>query len=95
MNKPHESIPCYTTVVAQYTYQFVLAACQASAREIIGISLARPDEAVRIQSVQPLFTAGQCLSDPRERQVVCSLLRDIEVEIGWATSYRVRQLVEQ
>ncbi|KAF2675755.1 hypothetical protein K458DRAFT_447862 [Lentithecium fluviatile CBS 122367] len=81
MNKPDEPTPGHTTL--------------ASTCEIIGISLARPDEAVRIQSVQPLFTAGQCLSNARERQMVRDLLHDIEVEIGWATDYRVGQLVKQ
>jgi hypothetical protein len=96
MNKPHESTQGRSTVVARMnSYQSVLAICQKHSREIVGISLARSDEAVRIHSVQPLFTAGQCLSDARERQVVLHLLRDIESDIGWATDYRVRQLFEQ
>ena len=96
MNKPHESTQGRSTVVARMnSYQSVLAMCQKHSREIVGISLARSDEAVRIHSVQPLFTAGQCLSDARERQVVLHLLRDIESDIGWATDYRVRQLFEQ
>lgn len=96
MNKPHESTQVGSTVCARLnSYQSVLAACQKHSREIVGISLARSDEAVRIHSVQPLFTAGQCLSDARERQVVLHILRDIESDIGWATDYRVRQLVEQ
>ncbi|KAF2823445.1 hypothetical protein CC86DRAFT_67681 [Ophiobolus disseminans] len=96
MNKPHESTQGRSTVCARLnSYQSVLAACQKHSREIVGISLACSDEAVRIHSVQPLFTAGQCLSDARERQVVLHLLRDIEADIGWATDYRRRQLVEQ
>ncbi|KAJ4293072.1 hypothetical protein N0V90_008354 [Kalmusia sp. IMI 367209] len=96
MNKPHESTQGRTTVYERLnSYQSVLAACQKHSREIVGISLGRPDEAVRIHSVQPLFTAGQCLSDPGERQVVLDLLRGIETDIGWATDYRVRQLIEQ
>lgn len=96
MNKPHESTQGRTTVSARMnSYQSVLAACQAHSREIVGISLSRSDEAVRIHSVQPLFTAGQCLSDPRERQVVMDLLRGIESDIGWATQYRTQALAEQ
>jgi hypothetical protein len=92
MNKPHESTQGRSTVVARMnSYQSVLAACQKHSREIVGISLARLDDAVRIHSVQPLFTAGQCLNDPRERH----LLRDIESDVGWATDYRVQQLFEQ
>lgn len=96
MNKPHESTQGRSTVCARLnSYQSVLAACQKHSREIVGISLARTDEAVRIHSVQPLFIAGQCLSDPRERQVVLNLLRDVEADLGWATDFRVRQLLEQ
>ncbi|KAF2709715.1 hypothetical protein K504DRAFT_467666 [Pleomassaria siparia CBS 279.74] len=96
MNKPHESTQGRTTVCARLnSYHSVLAACQVHSREIVGISLARPDDAVRIHSVQPLFTAGQCLNDPNERQVVLDLLRGIETDIGWATEYRGRQLVQQ
>lgn len=96
MNKPHESTQGSTTVFARMnSYQSVLAASQVHSREIIGISLARPEDAVRIHSTQPLFTAGQCLSDPREREVVLGLLRDIESDIGWATEYRVEQLIQQ
>lgn len=96
MNKPHESTQGGSTVCARLnSYQSVLAACQKHSREIAGIALACSDEAVRIHSVQPLFTAGQCLSDARERQVVLSLLRGIESDIGWATDYRANQLAEQ
>jgi hypothetical protein len=96
MNKPHESTQGGSSVCARLnSYQSVLAGCQMHSREIVGIALARSDEAVRIHSVQPLFTAGQCLSDARERQVVLKLLQDIESDIGWSTDYRVTQLSEQ
>ncbi|KAL1612078.1 hypothetical protein SLS60_000301 [Paraconiothyrium brasiliense] len=96
MNKPHESTQGATNVYERLnSYQSVLAACQKHSREIVGISLGRPDDAVRIHSVQPLFTAGQCLNDVGERHVVLDLLRGVEADIGWATKYRARQLIEQ
>jgi hypothetical protein len=96
MNKPHESTQGRSTVCARMkSYQSVLAACQKHSREIVGISLAQSDDAVRIYSTQPLFTAGQCLGDGRERQVVLDLLRDIETDVGYSTEYRARQLAEQ
>lgn len=96
MNMPHESTLERSTEVIRMDYhQSVLAACQNHSRRIIGISLAQPGKAVQIHSVQPLFTAGQCLSDDRECRIVLHLLRDIESDTGWATDYRVRQLVEQ
>ncbi|ORY19877.1 hypothetical protein BCR34DRAFT_670314 [Clohesyomyces aquaticus] len=96
MNKPHQSTQGRTTVFARLNlYHSVVAASQVHTREIIGISLARSDEAVRINSVQPLYTAGQCLHDSRERHVVLDLLRQIEFDTGWATEYRVRQLFQE
>jgi hypothetical protein len=96
MNKPHESTQGRSTVCARLnSYQSVFAACQKHSREIVGISLAQSDDAVRVYSVQALFTAGQCLGDARERQVVLDLLRDVEADVGYATEYRARQLTEQ
>ncbi|KAF2461517.1 hypothetical protein BDY21DRAFT_398090 [Lineolata rhizophorae] len=67
---------------------------QRHSREIISIALSRPEASVRIHSTQPLYTAGQCLMDPEERRLVGQLLHDIEQDIGWATEYRVRHLLE-
>ena len=44
---------------------------------------------------QPLYVAGQCLTHHRERKVIIDLLRGIEVELGWATQYRVQQLEKE
>jgi hypothetical protein len=96
VNKPHESTQGASTESARLnSHQPVLAACQKHSREIVGISLACSDNAVRIHSVQPLFTAGQYLSGSRERRVVFDLLRGIESEIGWSSNDRVGQLEEQ
>lgn len=95
MEKPQSMQERSTACANMASYHSVLAACQKHSREIVGISLGRSDEAVRIHSVQPLFTAGQCLSDARERQVVLNLLRDIETDIGWASDYRTQQLLRQ
>jgi hypothetical protein len=45
--------------------------------------------------VQPLFVAGQCLTETRERRIILDLLRGIESDLGWATDYRVRQLLKE
>ncbi|KAI9663948.1 MAG: FACT complex subunit [Bathelium mastoideum] len=95
MNKPHESTQGRSTLFARVTsYDAVLAEVRVHARQIIGIALARPEASVRIHSVQPLYTAGQCLDDAREKRLVVKLLRDIERDIGWATEYRVKQLLK-
>ncbi|KAI1948687.1 hypothetical protein LOZ12_005481 [Ophidiomyces ophidiicola] len=68
---------------------------QLHCHEICGISMSRPEASVRINSVQPLFVSGQCLTDSRKRQTVLNLLRGIESDLGWATEYRTEQLLEQ
>ncbi|KAB2100015.1 hypothetical protein AG0111_0g11646 [Alternaria gaisen] len=96
MNKPHESTQGRSTVVARMnSYQSILATCQKHSREIVAISLGQSDTAARIHSVQPLFTAGQCLSNVQEREVVLDLLRGIQSDIGWDTDYRVFHITEQ
>lgn len=64
-------------------------------RQILGLCLARPDAAVRIFALHPLFVAGQCLTEVGERRVVVELLQGVERDLGWGTGYRVRQLREQ
>ncbi|KAL4905197.1 hypothetical protein BDW74DRAFT_153212 [Aspergillus multicolor] len=65
---------------------------QFHSREIVGIAMACPAGSVRINSLQPLFVSGQCLTDPSERRMVLRLLKDIEKDLGWATEYRAQQL---
>ncbi|KAL4974236.1 hypothetical protein BDW66DRAFT_90654 [Aspergillus desertorum] len=65
---------------------------QFHSREIVGIAMACPAGSVRINSLQPLFVSGQCLTDTGERRMVLRLLQDIETDLGWATDYRVQQL---
>ena len=60
-----------------------------------GIACARPEASVRVHSTQPLFVAGQCLTHHRERKVILDLLRGIERDLGWATEYRVQQLIRE
>lgn len=59
-----------------------------------GIALSRPEASVRIHQTQPLFVAGQCLTQSHERHLVLELLRGIEMDLGWATEYHVQQLLK-
>lgn len=63
--------------------------------EICSISLSRPDDATRIHSLQPLYMAGRCLVDERDREIVVDLIRNLENDLGWATKYRVDQLIKE
>lgn len=67
----------------------------AHAVEICSIALGRPDDTARIHMLQPLYYSGRCMTDPRDREVIRSLIVDIERDTGWATQYRVEQLDEE
>lgn len=88
------------------SYAAILEQGKQHAEEIISIGLAQTDEGVRVHAVQPLYAAGQLLGisgaseqgdaneSSRLRACVLNLLRDIERDTGWATDYRVRQLLD-
>ena len=96
INKPHETTAGRSTVGNRLkSYQSIAAEIKHHAREICGIALSRPEGSVRIFSIQPLFVAGECLTETRERKVVLELLQNIEQDLGWATQYRIQQLLKE
>lgn len=96
INKPHETTSRRSTITLRLqSYRSIEAEIGYHSREILGIGLARPDGSVRINSLQPLFVSGQCVTDARERRVAIRLLRAIESDLGWATEYRVQQLLKE
>lgn len=91
INKPHDSTSRRSTIANRLnSYRSIESEIRYHSREILGISLARPDSSVRIHSLQPLFVSGQCLTEARERRLIVRLLRDVERDLGWATGYRVK-----
>jgi hypothetical protein len=96
INKPHESTARRSTVTNRLkSYRSIESEIRFHSHEICGISMSRPEGSVRIHSLQPLFVSGQCLTDHRERQTILRLLRGIESDLGWATEYRVKQLLKE
>ncbi|GAB1194255.1 hypothetical protein APSETT444_003499 [Aspergillus pseudonomiae] len=96
INKPHESTSRRSTITNRLnSYRSIESEIRFHSREIVGISMAHPEGSVRINSLQPLFVSGQCLTEPREREMVLQLLRGIEFDLGWATGYRVKQLLRE
>lgn len=96
MNKPHETMARRSTLATTLrSYRSIELEVRHHSHEICGIALGRPEGSVRIQQVQPLFVAGQCLTEVRERNIVLGLLRGIETDLGWATDYRVKQLLRE
>ncbi|KAE8362887.1 hypothetical protein BDV27DRAFT_130779 [Aspergillus caelatus] len=96
INKPHESTSRRSTITNRLnSYRSIESEIRFHSREIVGISMGHPEGSVRINSLQPLFVSGQCLTEPREREMVLHLLRGIEFDLGWATEYRVKQLLRE
>jgi hypothetical protein len=96
INKPHESTARRTTVTERLkSYSMIGDTTRYHAREICGISLSRLEGSAHVHSLQPLFVAGQCFTEAQERALVLELLRDIERERGWATEFRVQQLLQE
>ncbi|EGD99636.1 hypothetical protein TESG_06981 [Trichophyton tonsurans CBS 112818] len=94
INKPHESTARRSTVTDRLnSYRSIEKEIQNHSREICGISASRLEESTRIHSIQPLFISGQCLTGELERKAILQLLCGIETDIGWATKYRVQQLL--
>jgi hypothetical protein len=96
INKPHESTARRTTVTERLkSYNSIASTTRYHAREICGISLSRLEGSAHVHSLQPLFVAGQCFTEPQERALVLDLLREIESERGWATDFRIQQLLKE
>lgn len=76
-------------------YREVSSQALRHAYEIVGIALARPHPAVRVESLLPLFVAGACLESDDERRVVVEVLKAIELDTGCSTDGRVRELVKE
>lgn len=96
INKPHENTARRSSVGSRLnSYRSIAAAIRYHSRKIVGIALSRPEASIRIHQLQPLFVAGQCLTEPGERRIILDLLRGIEADLGWATEYRVQQLLSE
>ncbi|RAK94923.1 uncharacterized protein BO80DRAFT_460199 [Aspergillus ibericus CBS 121593] len=96
INKPHASTSRRSTITDRLnSYRSIESDIRFHSREIVGIALACPNGSVRINSLQPLFVSGQCLTEPGERRAVLQLLQGIEADLGWATEYRVNQLLRE
>ncbi|KAH9822888.1 Fungal specific transcription factor domain [Teratosphaeria destructans] len=101
----HHASPGSSLAPCLASYASILQQSRAHAKEIVAIGLGRSDEGTRIHSVQPLWTAGLVLGGSAEddevwvetegyRKSVVEQLRGIERDMGWASEYRVRSLLE-
>ncbi|KAK7449591.1 hypothetical protein Landi51_06015 [Colletotrichum acutatum] len=96
VNRPQESTAIRSTVSARLrSYRLIQKEVLRHCKEICGISLADPTDAVRVHSVQPLFVAGQAFYTRPEQDLVLELLSGIETELGWATNHQRRKLIDE
>ncbi|KAK1657268.1 hypothetical protein BDP55DRAFT_442418 [Colletotrichum godetiae] len=96
VNRPQESTAIRSNVSARLrSYRFIQKEVLRHCKEICGISLADPTDAVRVHSVQPLFVAGRAFYTQPEQELVLELLSGIETELGWATNHQRRKLIDE
>ena len=92
---PEHSHKQPTTVIDRLkSYQPIADEMRFHSYEICGISMSRMDGSTRCHALQPLFVAGKFLTDECERRNILHLLRGIEADLGWATEYRVQELLD-
>jgi len=89
LKKPIEQL---SPVAQLKSYRDLAKEVENHCLEICGIAAGRPSAAARIQIIQPLVLAGQCLEGHQKRKGVIQLLREIEFDIGWPTGQLITQL---
>ncbi|KAL4971940.1 hypothetical protein BDW66DRAFT_164583 [Aspergillus desertorum] len=65
------------------------------ATEVRAIMHAMPSERVQKYMLQPLYVAGRCLTDLKERSCLLQMLRKMEDDFGLFTDYRIQDLCEE
>ncbi|OOG00600.1 hypothetical protein ASPCADRAFT_511560 [Aspergillus carbonarius ITEM 5010] len=93
LNRPADATTNPTTAFDRIqSYREVTKEADYRCKEIIGISLARPQSCARIYMPAFLFAAGQCLEKPAERQILLDLLCGIGADLGWETDSEIQKL---
>ncbi|KAF9771623.1 hypothetical protein IL306_010733 [Fusarium sp. DS 682] len=68
---------------------------QSHASEVIAIVRGTPCDAVKLRAIQPLYVAGRCCSDSKDRKALVETLMGIQYDLGIETGYRVEALVQE
>jgi hypothetical protein len=63
--------------------------------ELLAIALGSPEDAVRMHMLQPLYVAGRCMTKEADQRKLIEMLESIENDVGIATGYRVKALIEE
>lgn len=86
MGQPHNALDILST------YHSLQRELRQHAMKIIPIARAMPDDRVRKNLLQPLYTVGWSLVDTNERQELLDLLLQVESDFGFATEYHLKDL---
>ncbi|KKK15202.1 hypothetical protein P175DRAFT_0495392 [Aspergillus ochraceoroseus IBT 24754] len=93
LNRPSDEVAGPSTAFDRLQgYRELTKEVDHRCREICGIALGRPHGAARIHMITLLFAVGQCLEKQQERQIILDLLRGIEADLGWVTSFHIQKL---
>ncbi|KAM0547492.1 hypothetical protein ACHAPJ_010365 [Fusarium lateritium] len=65
------------------------------ASEVIAIVRGTPDDAVKLRAIQPLYVAGRCCTETSDRKKLLCMLTDIQDNLGIATGYRIKELLQE
>ncbi|KAL4990711.1 hypothetical protein BDW68DRAFT_194020 [Aspergillus falconensis] len=87
--------PSGTTVDLTGTYNALRGELRKHAMEVMAIMHAMPSERVQKYMLQPLYVAGRCLTDSRERSDLLQMLRIMGDDFGLFTDYRIQDLCEE
>ncbi|PYH92292.1 C6 finger domain protein [Aspergillus ellipticus CBS 707.79] len=95
LNRPPDAFAGPSTAYCRLqAYRELTKEVDFRCREIVGVSLARPQGCARVYMAPFLFGAGQCLEKPAERQIVLDLLSGVEADMGWETASQIQKLRE-
>ena len=68
---------------------------RSHAKEIFAIAVGTTEDVVRVHMLQPLYVAGRCLTESSDRRFLVQMLRAVEEDLGIATEYRVKDLIQE
>ncbi|KAL4998967.1 hypothetical protein BDV10DRAFT_194069 [Aspergillus recurvatus] len=84
-----------TTVDLIGSYHALHQELRKHALEVMAIMHAMPSERVQKYMLQPLYVAGRCLTEFKERSGLLQMLRSMGDDFGLFTDYRIQDLCEE
>lgn len=76
-------------------YQALHKQLQSHAKQVFSIAMGVSNDTVRSLMLQPLYVAGRCLAEKSDRRLLIQTLRALNYDLGIATEYRIRDLLNE